>query len=141
MYNFEKLYFIYPKSFTVGSTLMMLYQAFIVCRNLGVPSSVLHISELDIPNIKNSGIFVLKHCLNQRDVHVLKNNNNRIVLIPGDGNISQVMSQLRNIQDVDGVIVASDQYRKRINNLGKFKTKEYIGLPQTQSLWTVHSIE
>jgi hypothetical protein len=110
----KKIIYVYRRH--TGGTYIMLYQSFIVLRSLGIPSSVLHVSE-GLENIKDSVLIFLKHKAEQSLIDKLKNNNNIVILIPGDGNVFEMTSYFRNICDVDGVVVASDIYKAKLESL------------------------
>ena len=110
----KPIIFVYTRP--TGGTYIMLYQSFIVLQSLGIPSSVLHLSE-GIENIKDSVLIFLKTPMDQGLIDVLKNNKNIVISIPGDGNVFQMISYFNQSSGIDGVIVASEIYKSKLDSL------------------------
>ena len=114
---FKKLYFVWDRF--GGGSLIMCLQPFIVCNELNVPSSAMGVREVfeNLSNIKDSVLVILKCRLHQSLINQIKNNNNKIIMIPGDGNINLMLTYFKNSKHIDGIVVASKEYKKRIDSL------------------------
>ena len=116
-HKFEKLYFIWQRY--GGGTTMGCYQPFLACYNMGIPASVLGMDDLKgkIHEMKNSAFFFMKVRVDQNTINQLRNNNNTVVLYPGDGHEDQHLSYFGDMKNINGVIVGSQNFKDSIDLL------------------------
>lgn len=125
-YPFEKLYFVWGTPTLRSSGLVMCYQPFIACKKLGVPVEVSSLEGVanNIHQIKNSVLVFIKSSLNQRFIDYLKMNNNKVVIVPGDGHIDNYLMKFSVFKGIDCIVVASESFKGKIDMLNKqIKTK------------------
>ncbi len=111
-YPFKRLYFVWFR-FGGGAT-MGCYQPWLACQDLGIPASVISSRELfsNINNFKDSAFFIMKERINQSLVDTLRNNRNAVIRYAGDGVESEEVKYFKNIKNISGVIVGSEEYKK-----------------------------
>jgi len=115
-YPFKKLYFVWFR-FGGGAT-MGCYQPWLACKDLDIPAEVLSQSEFfsRINTIRDSAFFIMKERINQGIVNTLRNNNNVVVRYAGDGIESAEVSYFKNIRNLSGVIVGSNEFKRIVDS-------------------------
>lgn len=93
------------------------YQPWLACQDLGIPSSVISANELftNLQDFKNSAFFIMKERVNQELIDKLRSNNNVVVRYAGDGIESAEIQYLKNIKNLNGIIVGSKEYKNIVD--------------------------
>ena len=110
---FKKIYFVWSR-FGGGAT-MGCYQPHLVCHDMSIPSMVYGINDMPISQIKESAVFFMKGRPSQDLINRLKENKNIIVYYPGDGSEPLLMEYIKKINNLDGIIVGGNEFKKLIS--------------------------
>ena len=119
---FKTIYFVWER--WGGGCTMGCYQPLLACIESNINARAISRGQLlgEIDKVKDSLIFIFKFKPTQNEINFLKNNNNTVLRYVGDGLIRNEINYHARMSNFDGIIVASNAFKKIIDENKNIKS-------------------